>query len=302
MQTPFPPPSDRLQPVRMGLAILLTGSAVLFTGTTAVRLYSVIKADEQQRAEQLHQEILVRGTYLKATQNYSACIAEAQRVPAESLFYSQARTLQDQCQSLSTEMIINRAQAMAAAGQFKDAIAEVKTVFDSTAMAKVQQLVWEWSNRMLQLAESSYLDPSGKFEDAIQIASAILPDNPLYADAQAKIRVWQQQWLTDQTHWQAAQTALNAHQLETALLQAQQITHPYWQQQSTAIINAIYAEQAKAIEASLPVAPSPEASALEHLAWELTQDALNLNSPLLMTFLLPFSMGTLVALSCLNGK
>jgi hypothetical protein len=301
MQTPFPPPSNRLQSIRLGLAVLLTGSVVLFSGTVAFRLYSMIQANKQQRTDQLHQAILTRVTYLKTAKNYTACIAEAQKIPVESLFRSQAETLQDQCQSLSIETVIQQAQAMAAAGQLKDAIAEIQTVSSSAAATQVRQLVWEWSNRMLQVADSTYRDPSGKLQEAIHIASAIAPDNLLYAEAQAKIRTWQQEWLTNQAHWQAAQAALTAHQPATALLQIQQITHPYWQQQGVALTNVVYAQQVEGVQPAPAPAYPPEAADQNVIPWE-TKEALDVDGTITMTLLLPFSLGTLLTLSCLKGK
>jgi hypothetical protein len=302
MQTPFPPSADRLQPVRVGIAVLLTGSALLLTGTIAIRLYSVIKATEQLRIDQLHQAILARGDYLKTAQHYEDCIIEAQKVPVESLFYSQAKTLQDQCQSLSTEAILNRAQAMADAGQLKAAIAAVKTVTDRAAIDRAQQMVWDWSNRILQIAEGYYLDPTNKYQDAIDIASAIGSDNPLYSEALSKIHRWQQDWLVNQNYWQTAQSALNAHQLELALLQVQQITHPYWKQQSTAIVNAIYAGQTTAPQSTPDSAPLQKASEPELPSLTPDQEDLNFSSIMLLLFLMPLSLGTLLAVNCRPAK
>lgn len=310
MQTPFSPPSNRLQSLRLGIAILLTGSVVLLSGTMVVRLYSMIKADEQHRMDQLHQQTLARGNYLKTAQNYNGCIAEAQKVPDGSLFHSQAKTLQDQCQNLLTESVISRAQQMATAGYLKNAIAEVKTISDSDAAAQVQQLVWEWSNRVLQIAYSDYLDPSGKFQNAIRIASAITPDNPLYEEAQARIRSWQQEWLVNQIHWQAAEAALNAHQLETALLHVQQMTHPYWKQQSAVIVNTVYAdyaEQAKVVQPDPSTVQKPEDQAsqapeLDQSTGEVAQNVASLRSNMLLMVLLPFSLATLLSFGRLQEK
>lgn len=245
MRAPFPSHSDQLQAVRVGLAMLLTGSAVLFSSTIAMRLYSVSRAYEQQRIDQIHQAILTRVDYLKSAQNYSVCIAEAQRIPVESLFYSQAKTLQDQCQAALSETTIQRAMAMAALGQFSDAIVEVQSISDGAVSVKVQQLVWEWSNRILQIAEGYYLDSSGKLQDAISIAEAITPNNPLYNHAQAEIRRWQDEWAANRNHLQAAQAALQSKQADRALSEAQQVTHPYWSQQATVVINAAYAQIAE---------------------------------------------------------
>ncbi|XPM54465.2 MAG: hypothetical protein EDM05_042135 [Leptolyngbya sp. IPPAS B-1204] len=244
MRTPMPPPSDHLRSVRIGLAMVLTGSVFLATGSLAVRFYWLVKVDQQQRVEQQHQAILARVEYLKAAGDHQRCIRETQQIPVESLFHSRAIVLQDQCQRALTTAVLNRAQGQANAGQLKDAISEVQTISDSAVAAQVQQLVWQWSNQILQVAEGYYRDSNGRFEDALKTAGAITPDNPLYSEAQNKIRGWQQEWLNNQSRWQIVEAAFKAHQYETALLQAQQISHPYWSRQVAPIVQAIYREQA----------------------------------------------------------
>lgn len=306
MQTPFSPPYQ-LQALRISLALMLTGSALLGTGAITIRLYSAIRADDQQRIDQKHQAILSRVDYLKGAQDYSACITEAGQIPAKSLFSSQAKTLQEQCQNALIEATINRAQVMASAGQLKDAVAEIQpllnpvsdqaastasyqpvsyqTASSNAALSRVRQLIREWSNQILQVAEGYYFDPSGRFQEALQTASAIAPDNLLYGEAQTKIHYWQQEWLANQKSWQIAQAALNAHQLDAALLQVQKITHPYWNQQAMTIVNAVYAAKyTEATQSAEEVIEQPEPK------------------PLTVTVLIPLGLSTLLILNCLRGK
>lgn len=296
MRTPFSPP-DRLQPIRLGLALVLTSSAFVASGSLAVRLYSLTQAYQQQRTDQMHQAMLSRVEYLKAAQDYGTCILAAQQIPAESLFYSRATILQAQCEKALTVSVIQRAQTKAAAGQLKDAIAEIQTVADravtdTAVAAKIQQSLWEWSNQILRIAEGYYLDPSGRLEDAVRTAGAITPDNPLYNEAQAKIRSWQQEWWINQSRWQAAQAALKAHQLETALMQAQQITHPYWSQQASTLIQAVYTEQAATKPANQPDS-EPDSD-------RTGREIANLNPS--VTLLLPLVVGTLLLLASFRNK
>lgn len=244
MRTPYSPPCDRWQMLRVGLAISLTSSVVLLAGTIAVRLYTVTRVYEQQRIDQKHQEMLQRLEYLKTEKNYETCVAEAQRIPTDSLFYSQAQTLRDQCQNALTAASLTQAQALAAAGQLKDALAKAQSITDGAAAAQVQQLTWQWSEQILQIAEGYYLDPSGKLEAAIQTASSLTPENSLYNEAQSRIRTWQQEWSANEVHWQAAQVAVSTYQLDAALAEIRQITHPYWRQQAGTLVKAVYAERA----------------------------------------------------------
>lgn len=289
MRTPFPPPSDRLQLVRIGLALVLTGSAFLASGSLAVRLYSLTQAYRQQRTDQMHQAMLSKVEYLKAAQDYDACILAAQQIPAESLFYSRAEILQAQCEKALAAKVIHRAQTRAAAGQLRDAIAEIQTVSDaavsdSAVADKVEQFVWDWSNQILRIAEGYYLDPNGKLQEAVKTAGAITPGNPLYDEAQVKIRGWQQEWLINQSRWQAAQAALEAHQLDTALFQAQQLTHPYWSQQASTLIQVAYAEQAAREQSSHQGSDSDKTGS----------EKIDLNSSVL---LLPLVIGTMLLLA-----
>lgn len=238
MQAPFPPPCDHSKSIRVGLALLLTSVSVLLTGVMAAHLFIVIRSEQQQRLNQLHQAMVNRVDYLKATQSYSECVTEAAQIPAESLFHSSAMTLQDQCQTALDLATLNRAQTLAQKGQLKDAIVEVQALSGSNFAVQAESFTWTWSNQILDIAEGYYLDPSGNLVNAVQVANSISPDNPLHAKAQAKIQQWRLEWSANRGYWQAAQTALSQHQPEMALWEALQITHPHWEQQVQPIISA----------------------------------------------------------------
>jgi hypothetical protein len=225
----------------MGLAFLLTGSALIFTAIVAVRVSSTLHTHKQRRLDRVHQAILTRVDYLKTTESYQDCVIEAGKIPAESLFHSSAKNLQDQCQIALDEALLNRAQMLAQAERFQEAMIELQTVSSRNA-SRVRQLSEEWSRRILQLAESYYIAPDANLPKAIEVANSLSPVNPLYIEAQIKIRQWRAEWASNQYSFQAAQAALQASQPEVALLHAQQINHPHWQRQSTAIVNAAYTE------------------------------------------------------------
>ncbi len=244
MQTPFSPPSDRIQPVRIAMAMLLTGSVFCFSGAIAARLYSFIQIYQDQRLDQIQQSVVDRVEMLKAKQSYNICIITAEQVPMESSLYTRAQSLKDECQGAITETKLRQAQQYADAGQLKAAIAELKTISDDAATVRVQQLLGEWSNRILQIAEGYYFSPSNRLDDAIRTANTIAVTDPLYLEAQAKIRDWQADWQTNQAHWQRAQTLLAAQEYGGALQESQQVTHPYWIQQTATIVRQAQVGQA----------------------------------------------------------
>jgi hypothetical protein len=296
MRTPFPPPSDHLQPIRISLAIVLTGSAFLASGSLAVRLYFLTQAHQQQRTDQMHQTMLSEVEYHKAAQDYRTCMTVAQQIPAGSLFHSRAKILRAQCEKALTTTVMQRAETKAAAGHLKDAIAEIETVSsgaiaDGAVTDRAEQFVWEWSKQILQIAEGYYFDPNGKWQEAVRTAGAITFGNPLYDEAQAKIRSWQQEWFTNESQWQAAEASFKANQLETALFQAQQITHPHWRQRASTLIQAIHAQQA-ATEQSNHQASNADSTE--------TGREINLNSS--APLLLPLAVGLLLLLASFRSK
>ncbi len=241
MQTPYHP-VDSLRSIRIGLAFLLTGSAMIFTAVVALRVSSALHTHKQHRVDRIHQAILTRADYLKTTASYTDCITEAAKIPAESLFHSSAKNLQDQCQIALDETTLSQVQTLVQAGQFQEAVAALQTI--SSQNARVQQLTEEWSRHILHIAEGYYIAPDANLSKAIEVASSIQANNPLYIEAQVRIRQWQAEWASNQNYFQTAQAALKANQLEIALLHVQQINHPYWRQQSIPIVNAAYAEMA----------------------------------------------------------
>lgn len=301
MQTRFPPPTDPWHPARLGLAFLLTGSALIFTVTIAFRLYSVLDASKQHRLDRIHQSILTRADYLKTTQAYEACIVETTQIPASSLVYSPAKTLQDQCQLGLDEATLSKAQTLANSGHLKEAIAELQTVSTRNSI-KVKQLTEEWSNRILQIAEEHYTAPNASLPKAIQVASMLRSNNPFYVEAQIKIRRWQTEWVANQQRWQAAQAALNTNQPEMALLEVQQMTHPYWSQQSASIVNAAYAEiallnQAKVAQSNASTQVSTAAPLRSEPESVPTRVDVEIDVTALPDkLLLPFTVGTLLLL------
>lgn len=240
MQTPYPPPMDRLHVVRVGMALLLTGSTLLLAISVALRLYAIGEANEQFRIAQQEQAVLNRLISFKAEEEYQTCQREAAQVPRESSVHDEALQLGEECQRAEVAATFQQSQILANAGRLTDAITKVQTITDSAAALQVQQWVLAWSNQILQTAEDYYLDPSGRLPEAIHTAGEIPSSSVLYSQAQAKIRDWQTDWAVHQNYWQKAQMALAAQRPRVALAQIQQMTHPYWRQQAMPLLEAVY--------------------------------------------------------------
>lgn len=229
------PPADRTT-FRLIMATLLTGSCFCLTSAIAMHLYTQHQLYEAQRFEQIQQGRIDRAEVLKADQRYLTCIAEIQQIPSDSLLYSQAQTVGGECQSALTQTQLQQAQHLADAGYFQAAIVQLQTITDESAALKVQQLLWEWSNRILQIAETYYRDPNNRYAEAMQIAQAIGATNPLYETAQSKIAAWQTDWSTNQAHFQRAAELSARQHYQAAKGETEQISHAYWQQKAAAIV------------------------------------------------------------------
>jgi len=83
-----------------------------------------------------------------------------------------------------------------------------------------------------QLSKANQQYQDGDLPQAIQMAMAIAPDSPAYADAQAAIVQWQAEWQSLQQHLARIETAETQADWETVLALAEQLpTNPFWQAQ-----------------------------------------------------------------------
>ena len=240
IQQQFPPSSNAVDILQVSLSLLLKATALLLLVTIILRFHALSQAEARQQAEQLEQtKLILRLEQLKSSQSYDLCITEAQQVSLTSRYRPQAMTLASQCQDLATAAIVSRAQALAAAGQPQAAIAEVRPILDR---AGVRTWFDSWARQILRTAEVYYQDPNGGLQPAMQAMGAIASDKALSPEVQQQLADWQKDWSKNQTHWQAAHLALGAQQIQQALSEIQQITHPYWRQQAQPLVDAIYAK------------------------------------------------------------
>ncbi|MCU0523823.1 MAG: hypothetical protein MUF72_03250 [Elainella sp. Prado103] len=238
---------------RLIMAMLLTGSFFCLTTAIVIHLYTQNRLYEAQRFEQIQQGRIDRAVALRQNQGYRACIAEAEQVPSESLHYLQAQTIQSECQIAMTQDQLRKAQSLADAGYLKDAIAELQAITDESVQDQVEQLRLEWSNRIFQLAETYYHDPNNRYEEAIQTAKAIGITNPLYDQVQSQTAAWRVEWAANLAHFEAAERSLAEHRYAEALRETQQLSHLYWKQKATGIVQQAQSKlESQSSHVSLP--------------------------------------------------
>lgn len=261
MQTPLSSSSDRLQAVRAGISIVLTGAIMLFAAATAVQVSLEVHRYQEQRRQQQEQqrqehllrqqqqqeqqqrEILAAAESLRNQQDYLRCMTTAQQISFGAVLYSRAQILENQCQTAYAGVILQQAQTMADAGRFKDAIAHLGYMPPGLDNL-VQQWRAYWSQQILNIAEETYDSSSDQFAQAIAIAQAISADSSLYPAAQQRIEDWRSERSTNQKHLRAAQAAMATQDFDTAWFEVDQVTdHPYWQQQAETVRQTIYQHQ-----------------------------------------------------------
>jgi len=127
------------------------------------------------------------------------------------------------------------AQIAAQAGTRSQLVTAIRLVQDwqpdHPFYAKAQESLADWSADLLAMARSSF--QAGNMDEAVEIAGQIPPASPIYAQAQAQIRQWQDQWTRGEEIYQEAIAALRRQNWPLAAEQVTalgQLEQPYWRQ------------------------------------------------------------------------
>ncbi len=160
---------------------------------------------------------------LKAAGKYEECMSQAPTIPRHSFFYTDAQTILYECQ-------LAQAKTLATARKFYAAIAEASHIPQgATLYQDAQQLIDQWSDSILKIADNTYR--SGKLNDAIAIAKAIPKTSLVYQKSQGAIKQWNGEWENNNSYLKAAQKALDAGQWQNAITEAKKVIDtPYWQE------------------------------------------------------------------------
>jgi len=159
---------------------------------------------------------------LKNQGNYQKCANQNPTLPKESIFFTQAQAIIQECQ-------LAEAQKLATNHSFQAAIAAASKIpQDAANYQQAQHSIGQWSNNILDVAQNQY--QSGNLNEAIAIAKVISADSPVYSKSQAAIQQWQQEWEKNTSHWQAAQKALDQKNWQAVLDEvAKMDSTSYWQ-------------------------------------------------------------------------
>ncbi|NJO73276.1 MAG: hypothetical protein HC833_05595 [Leptolyngbyaceae cyanobacterium RM1_406_9] len=115
---------------------------------------------------------------------------------------------------------------------------------DHPLYGEAQKLMASWSKAILAIANDkiNHNDLPG----AVETASHIPPNSPIYEEAQSAIAHWQEQWQQGETLYKMAQEALQNQYWDKAAEQVPalaQLENPYWQQRADQLTSQILSEK-----------------------------------------------------------
>lgn len=140
------------------------------------------------------------------------------------------------------------AQEAAAKGEFKQIIAGIQLVApwgeDHPLYASAQSSLADWSYRLLAIAQAKI--EQNDLKGAVAIARQIPPNSPVYAEAEAAIASWEQNWNRGQDIYNKAQAALKAQKWQQAGEYAQALStldNDKWRQRAVPLRQQIAVEK-----------------------------------------------------------
>ncbi len=213
------------------LAALLIGLGVATTALVALATTIVRNPNPNW------QNVFAQAKGQRSENNFLDCLSQAKTIPPDSRLYDDAQALIIQCQ-------LEPAQKLAAVGQLPQAIAALlKISSDSPGYRQAQQLIGQWSDRLLTQATDQYRQ--GNLTSAIALAQTIPSTSPVSNQAQEAISLWQREWQANSANLALAKQALAEGNWQQAISLAGRLTllgqpvpetSAYWQQQVSPII------------------------------------------------------------------
>jgi hypothetical protein len=223
--------------------LTLTAAAAVTPGVVGcfLNVDTYRRQQSKRQFEQEQQAITNHAGGLAAAGDYLGCLTEVSKVRPQSNAYYEAQSYWRNCQNRLAASQLEQAKRQAEKGEFAQAIQTASQVSSSSSCYdEAQQLIKQWSERILEIAETYYLQPSNQCNQALTIARAIPASSPIYSKAQEQLQKWQQLCTDNTRHWFNAQQALNQGQLDTALNEAQQIVaHPFWALQRDRLLQTV---------------------------------------------------------------
>jgi serine/threonine-protein kinase len=180
---------------------------------------------------------------LKAEGKYQECIDRAKAIPSvnDSLTI---QGLQKECfnglSEIEGKAQFLQAQTLAKENKFKEALAIATKINPSSSVyPESQQLIEQWSQQLLGIAEKKYKD-EGKLKESIALLQEIPLNTPTGRKISATTNEWQMQLDKERKALELAKIALSQGRWEEAIRESQNLTLPYFKNKSQPIV-----EQAK---------------------------------------------------------
>ncbi|MDX2213837.1 MAG: protein kinase [Oculatellaceae cyanobacterium bins.114] len=232
----FPSPNIRRKSILARKVWLFTGvGGLLVIIGLIIGTISVNRHQAYLQAENLASE----ARELKLSGNYEQCIEKAKTISSSHTeAYGSAQGLLGDCQ-------LALAQQFAEEGSYSRAITIATEILPGhSAHQQANQLISQWSNRILQLAQEQY--QSGKLDEAIAMIKAIPEGSPLHTRTLEQIEQWNQEWEKNEASLEVAKEAIDSQQWQQAIDEASKVTTNYWEQQASSIIQQASDELAAA--------------------------------------------------------
>ena len=170
---------------------------------------------------------LERTETLKERKEYEECVNQAKAVPQQSLFYTDAQDVLNQCQRLAQdEKWLAQAKELEKKNSFKDAIAAANKIQSNSSFhQEAQPLISQWSLDLLKQAEGRYKESytSKDLENAIDITKAIPKTSSVAKDAEEAIGKWRTEWNNNENSLKEAQNALKEGNWQKAIDKANKV-------------------------------------------------------------------------------
>ncbi len=161
------------------------------------------------------QAVLDQARQEQAQGNFTACQTLISQIPADETEYNQAMGVRIQC-------TLGPAEQLEQAGELPQALALLgKIPATDPAHTAAQELLGQWSDRLLSQASQAYL--SGDLNQALALAQTIPSSSPSYAVAQDALASWQGEFSANQNLLAQSRRAFDQQQWEEAIQLAQQV-------------------------------------------------------------------------------
>lgn len=213
---------------RSTLAAIFTLSiSSIFLGVSIIA-YTVMRSQQNLQIEQMQMRTLATAQQFRVTGNFSACIAEANKV-LDGSSYAEAQSVKQHCQTGLTKENLDIVQRLQSEGKQEEALTIVAPLAEIDAEAK--KIMEEIASQLVEIGQRYYQERSPDYYNNATYSLLAIPSiSSYYSKAQTLIHQWYEEYKENRDYIQAAQVALEQEatfQARQAL--AQVSAHPFWQ-------------------------------------------------------------------------